>query len=319
MDGARRTPPRWSCRSTRARSSSWPRGRRGRALPRPAARPLAADAPAVIVIFTIRSDNYERLQLAGARRHPAGDAQPAADAEGRLCRGHQGTGAAAGRDSARAQDRGGAGRCAARRHRGRRRQGRPAAARLHAGAALSRVSRRRATSGSRHYDSSAASKGSIEAAVERAFKAADADPAVPRDRAGAAGAAAPRPHPVARRHRSRDRRAAPPCRAAVRNPRRGATADRPPRRAAAAGDRCRQGAPKRPRSSPRTRRCCANGACCRAGSRRTPGSSPSWRASSAPRATGRQNGKADALAHAHDGRLRRCGASAGTARPRRQP
>src|SRR6201999_2922006 len=33
-----------------------------------------------------------------------------------------------------------------------------------------------------HYDSLGRIKGSIEAAVERAFKASDADPAIPRDR-----------------------------------------------------------------------------------------------------------------------------------------
>ncbi len=57
----------------------------------------------------------------------------------------------------------------------------------------------------------------------------------------AAGAAAPRPHSVACRHRSRHRRAAPPRCAAVGNSRRSAAADPAPGRAASAGDRRDQG------------------------------------------------------------------------------
>jgi len=59
----------------------------------------------VIVLFTIRSDNYERLQLAkeleGLRQQTL---QPASDAQGFLCRGDQGAGTAAGRNTPRAQE-----------------------------------------------------------------------------------------------------------------------------------------------------------------------------------------------------------------------
>ena len=57
---------------------------------------------------------------------------------------------------------------------------------------------------------SVALKARSEAAVERAMKAADADPNVPQDRASAACAPAPpRFDPLARRYRSGHRRAAP--------------------------------------------------------------------------------------------------------------
>jgi hypothetical protein len=54
-----------------------------------------------------------------------------------------------------------------------------------------------------HYNDLGRVKGSIEAAVERAFKAADADPNDPERPRCTAGAAAPRAGPLAGRHRSR--------------------------------------------------------------------------------------------------------------------
>ena len=111
---------------------------------------LKDDAPAMIAVFTIRSDNYERLQLAeeleGVRQDmlslppmPKGSYAEVIKGPARRL---QGT-------VARARDRGRAGRCAARGHRSGRRQGRVAVARLHAGAALRRVPRRRRLSSSR--------------------------------------------------------------------------------------------------------------------------------------------------------------------------
>ena len=78
---------------------------------------LNADAPATIAIFTIRSDNYERIQLAkeleGVRQELTSSATPA---EGVLCGGDQGAGATAGANCSRVCDRGKSGRCASRRH-----------------------------------------------------------------------------------------------------------------------------------------------------------------------------------------------------------
>ena len=100
------------------------------------------DAPAIIAVFTIRSDNYERLQLApeleGVRQDtfslppmPKGSYAEVIKGPARRLE----------RDATRARHRGRSGRCAADRYRGGRRQGRAAAARLHAGAALRRVPR----------------------------------------------------------------------------------------------------------------------------------------------------------------------------------
>ena len=80
---------------------------------------------------------------AGARRPQPADLQPAADAARRLPDGDRGSGEAPGRHRARADRRAGADRGAARRHRGGRRQGRAAAARLHAAAPLRGIRHRR--------------------------------------------------------------------------------------------------------------------------------------------------------------------------------
>ena len=139
-----------------------------------------------------------------------------------------------------------------------------------------------------HYEALGRVKGSIEAAVERALKAADARPGNPEGPRRTAGAASPRPHSLAGRHRSRHRRAAPPRRPAFGNPRRGTAADPAPWSSSACSRPMSTRTPARPPSSRRTRRCCGNGACCRAGSRKMPGSSPCWRASSARAAIGRR-------------------------------
>ena len=78
---------------------------------------LTDDAPAIIAVFTIRSDKYERTatrQRTGW--FAAGHLQPAADAEGLLCGGDQGTGAPVGWDGAHTRNRGLPGRCVADRH-----------------------------------------------------------------------------------------------------------------------------------------------------------------------------------------------------------
>jgi hypothetical protein len=76
---------------------------------------LEDDAPAIAAVFTIRSDNYERLQLAegleGVRQETF-SLPP--HAKRLLRRGGQGTGAAAGGNAARVRRRGSVGRCAAR-------------------------------------------------------------------------------------------------------------------------------------------------------------------------------------------------------------
>ena len=79
--------------------------------------------------------------------------------------------------------------------------------------------------------------GSIEAAVEGALKAAAGDPAVPRDHGGPSGAAPPGADPVARRHRPGDRLAAPARRPPVGDSGGGAAAGRASDRGAAAVDR----------------------------------------------------------------------------------
>ena len=62
-DGVEPSCRRWCCRSTRARNCSSPRRRKRRSLSLPLLRDLLKDdPPAVIAVFTIRSDNYERLQ-----------------------------------------------------------------------------------------------------------------------------------------------------------------------------------------------------------------------------------------------------------------
>jgi class 3 adenylate cyclase len=130
-----------------------------------------------------------------------------------------------------------------------------------------------------HYNDLGRVKGSIEAAVERALKAADADPAIPKD------------------HRARLallRRGLIPWLAGI-DPDTGA----PRRRIARLSEIPSEARPliqhlveqrlrARTRSSLRTRRCYGNGASCKAGWPRMPGSSPSWRASNARHVTGRR-------------------------------
>ena len=97
-----------------------------------------------------------------------------------------------------------------------------------------------AVSSSAHYDALRRVKGSIEAAVERAFRAADADPAISEGpcRAARLRAASPRPYPMARGIDPDSWFASAPRRSAVGNPCRTTAADPAPGRAASALDRC---------------------------------------------------------------------------------
>ena len=144
---------------------------------------LNDDAPAIIAVFTIRSDNYERLQLApeleGVRQDmlslppmPKGSYAEVIKGPARRL---EGTARALDIEDALVDalladiEAGGA------------KDALPLLAftlerlygEYHAGGTL-KLS---------HYDALGRVKGSIEAAVERALKAADADPAIPRDRA----------------------------------------------------------------------------------------------------------------------------------------
>ena len=176
-----------------------------------------------------------------------------------------------------------------------------------------------AISSSSHYRALGGVKGSIEAAVERAFKAADADPAIPKDRV--ARLALLRRGLIPWLAGIDPDTGAPRRRVArlVGNPRRGTAADPAPRRAAPARDRCGQGHRRAAPSSRRTRRCCGNGACWRAGSRKMPACSPCWKASSAQAAIGRRTTAMPRLAHARDRSAGRGRAAQRAARPRRQP
>jgi formylglycine-generating enzyme required for sulfatase activity len=143
---------------------------------------LTEDAPAIIAVFTIRSDNYEHLQLAteleGVRQDmlslppmPKGSYAEVVKGPARRL---EGTARALNIEDALVDalladiEAGGA------------KDALPLLAftlerlygEYHAGGRL-RLS---------HYDALGRVKGSIEAAVERAFKAADADPAIPKDR-----------------------------------------------------------------------------------------------------------------------------------------
>jgi formylglycine-generating enzyme required for sulfatase activity len=135
---------------------------------------LIEDAPAVIAVFTIRSDNYERLQLApeleGVRQDmlnlppmPKGSYAEVIKGPARWL---EGTERALEIEDALVEalladiEAGGA------------KDALPLLAFTHAGGTLKLG----------HYDALGRVKGSIEAAVERALKAADADPAIPRDR-----------------------------------------------------------------------------------------------------------------------------------------
>ena len=120
-----------------------------------------------------------------------------------------------------------------------------------------------------HYNELGRVKGSIEAAVERAFKEADADPAIPKDRAARLALLRRGLIPWLAGIDPDTGAPAPPRRAAVGNSRRGTAADPAPGRATAACNRCpRKRASKR--SSRRMKRCCGNGACCRVGWQRMP-------------------------------------------------
>ena len=157
-------------------------------------------------------------------------------------------------------------------------------------------------------------KGSIEAAVERALKAADADPAIPRDR-------------VARM--ALLRRGFIPWLAGI-DPDTGA----PRRRVARLSEIPAEARPLiqhlveqrllatdvnkdtgEATSNRRTRRYCGNGACWRDGSPRMPRCSPCWKASSAPAATGRQTIGSAWLAHATDRLARPSGSRRGPTWP----
>ena len=201
---------------------------------------LDDDAPAVIAVFTIRSDNYERLQLAseleGVRQEtlslppmPKGSYAEVIKGPARRLDG-----------TARALDieDGLVDALLADIEAGGAKDALPLLAftlerlygEYHAGGNL-KLS---------HYDALGRVKGSIEAAVERALQGGRRRPGDPEGPPRAAGAASPRPHSLAGRHRSRHRRPAPPRRPAVGNSRRSAAADPAPRRAAPARNRCRQ-------------------------------------------------------------------------------
>ena len=168
---------------------------------------LIEDAPAVIAVFTIRSDNYERLQLApeleGVRQDmlslppmPKGSYAevikgPARRLEGttRALKIEDGL-----VDALLADIEAGGAKDAL-----------PLLAftlerlygEYHAGGTLKLA----------HYDALGRVKGSIEAAVERALQGGRRRPRDPKRSRSAAGAPSPRPHSLARRHRSRHRRA----------------------------------------------------------------------------------------------------------------
>ena len=138
------TPSLRSCswRSTRPRScSSARRAARSQALLELIARLVTRTRPALIALFTIRSDAYDRLETARAFEGLAArDPSPLLpDAARRLSDGHRRAGGAAEGRPPQPRDRASPHRAPARGHRERRRQRCPAASRLHAGAALSRL------------------------------------------------------------------------------------------------------------------------------------------------------------------------------------
>ena len=133
------------------------------------------------------------------------------DAPRVLRRGDQGSGARDWRVNPPAEDRGRSCRCAAHA------TSRPAAPRTHCRCSLSRWSGFIWKTGGAgrltvaDYRNSAESKARSKKRVAQALSGRRR-PAYPEGPRCATGAAAPRPHPVARRHRSGHRRATPPCR-----------------------------------------------------------------------------------------------------------
>ena len=160
------------------------------------------------------------------------------------------------------------------------------------------------------YEAFGGIRGAIEAAVDRALAAADADPRIPRDREARlvllrrglipwlAGIDPESGSPRRRIARLADipAEAEPLIRLLVEQ--RLLSTDRVV---------MREGEGERPRSpsSRRMRRSCGNGACCAAGSRKISPRSPRSRASSAPRATGRRTDGAG-LAQSCGKPARRC-------------
>ena len=277
---------------------------------------VACDAPAVIAIFTIRSDNYERLQsaqeLEGVHQETLNLPPMPKGAYAEVIKGPP----PARWHGAGAQDRRRAGRGPACRHRGGRRQGRAAAARLHSGAPLRRIRRHRRP------------------------EARPLRPARPRQgldrgggRAGAQGSRQRRAHPPRPRGPATLlRRGLIPWLAGI-DPETGA----PRRRVARLSEIPAEARPlidqlveqrllstdvakdtgRDAPSSRRTRRCCANGVCCRAGSRRIRPSHRARRYQARGARLGRQydHGRGLLIAAAAE-----CGrASACARRPGRQP
>ena len=190
---------------------------RSAAVSRVAARSARRRRAAVIAVFTIRSDNYETTATrARTGRRASGHAQPAADAEGLLCRGDQGTGAAAGGDTPRALEieDGLVDALLADIEAGGAKDALPLLAftleRLYRRIPRRRQSQARALRRARPGER--LDRGGGRARVEGGRRR-PGDPEGPRR---AAGAASPRAHSLAGRHRSRHRRAAPPRRPACR-------------------------------------------------------------------------------------------------------
>ena len=225
---------------------------------------VTADAPAVIVVFTIRSDNYKSLQVApqfdGLRQEPFSLPPMPQGSYAEVIKGPahrlEGTARALTIDDALVDallgdiEAGGA------------KDALPLLSftlerlydEYHAGGALKLE----------HYRTLGGVKGSIEAAVDRALKAADTDPNIPKD-------------PQARL--ALLRRAMIPWLAGI-DPDTGAPRRRVARLSEFRRVRARWStissnkdcspptllpAPARPRSSRRTKRCCGNGVCCKAG------------------------------------------------------
>ena len=277
------------------------------------------DAPAVIAVFTIRSDNYERLQLAteleGVHQEtlslppmPKGSYAEVIKGPARRL---EGTARALKIEDALVD---------------------ALLADIEAGGAkdalpllaftLERLYGEYDAGGNlklADYDALGRVKGSIEAAVERAFKAADADPAIPRDR-------------VARL--ALLRRGLIPWLAGI-DPDTGAPRRRVARLSEIPAEArpliqhlveqrllatdVAQGHRARPPSSRRTRRCCGNGACCRAGCTEDAGLLAVLEGVKRAAAIGRRTtATRPRLARARGRSARRGGAAVGAARPRRQ-
>ena len=222
--------------SIRARNCSWRRApAEARAFLALLKDIVNATTPAVIVMVAIRSDAYERLhrrrnwracvrRLSACRRCRTVPIESVIEGPARRLS----------QSRRPSDDRAGADAGAARRYRNRRREGRAAAARLHAGAALCRPRRRRRSDAAeyrrrRRERFDRGRRGARHGRGELRSRSA-----ARQDRA--ARLVAPGADSLARGHRSGNRRAAPSHREDGGNPGRGAPAHRASRRRPPAGD-----------------------------------------------------------------------------------